>query len=89
MKPDPKKVARIFLAQKGADWMDLYVAPYPRALVRYLPDELDVVWWRNGDMHEGDIVDFIEPTDSDAYADNAGYRVGRNQRVRADKVYLR
>lgn len=90
MKADPKKVARKFLAQQhGADWAELYLAPYPRPLTRRLPDELDVVWWSNGHFQEGDVVAFIEPTDPDAYTDNAGYRVGRNSRVRADKVYLK
>ena len=58
-------------------------------MTRFLPPELDIVWWRGGERHEGDILEFIEPTAFDAYSDEAGYRVGRHQRVRADKVYLR
>lgn len=87
--PDPKKVAKQFLAQQGETWKELYMAPYPRGLTRYLPTELDVVWWRAGEMFEGDIEAFIPENDQDAINDESAYRVGKNQRVRAGKVYLR
>jgi len=86
---DPKKVAKQFLAQRGESWTELYLSPYPRGLTRYLPTELDVVWWRAGEMFEGDIHGFIPAEDPRTYNNNAGYYVGDKQRVRADKVYLR
>lgn len=87
--PDPKKVAKQFLAQRGESWAELFFAPYPRGLTRYLPVELDVVWWRAGEMFEGDIYKFIPEGSESAFKDESGYQVGPNQRVRADKVYLR
>jgi len=86
--PDPKKVAKQFLAQRGDSWKDLYLAPYPRGLTRHLPSELDVVWWRAGELHEGDLHDFIAADDDETINDDAAYKVD-NKRVRADKVYLR
>jgi len=87
--PDPKKVAKQFLAQRGESWSELFFAPYPRGLTRYLPTELDVVWWRAGEMFEGDIHKFIPEGSDLAFEKESGYQVGHNQRVRADKVYLR
>jgi hypothetical protein len=87
--PDPKKVAKKFMAQRGTDYMELFLAPYPRGLTRRLPNELDVVWWRAGEMMEGDIHGFIAADDPEAINDDAAYKVGANVRVRADKVYLR
>ena len=88
--PDPKKVARKFLTQQGGDWTELYMSPYPRGLTRQLPTELDVVWWRAGSLRDGDIHEFIKPTETEDNINNdASYQVGSGQRVRADKVYLR
>lgn len=84
-----QRVATRYLRAKyEGKWEDLFTAPYPRELTRHLPPELDVVWWRNGVLHEGDIHDFIKPKDPE-YENNPGYYVGNQQRVRADKVYLK
>lgn len=88
-RPDPKKVAKQFLAQRGEEWADLFLAPYPRGLTRSLPPELDVVWWRAGEMREGDISGFVAADDPESLNDDAAYKVGPSLRVRADKVYLR